>query len=320
MNVHYFSPPEKELPRMQAALHPDIRLTTGKEMPDDAHIIIAGRATPEQLAAPNLRAVIVPWAGLPSGLRAQMPDYPHLALHNLHHNAIPTAETALALLLAAAKRLTYFDSALRRADWTPRYERPSPSMLLHGKTALILGYGAIGQHIAAVCRALGMRVLATKRTPPPTAPDGIELHAATDLHTLLPQANAVIIALPLTPETEGLLGEDELALLPPGALLVNIGRGPIVDEQALYDALTNGRLGAAGLDVWYNYPEDEASRTHTPPANVPLHELDNVILSPHRGGMTADTDRLRVDALVAMLNTAVSGRPLPNKISLDQGY
>jgi phosphoglycerate dehydrogenase-like enzyme len=94
----------------------------------------------------------------------------------------------------------------------------------------------------------------------------------------------------------------------------------VVDDGALYEALTNGKLRAAGIDVWYNYPTDEASRTNTQPADAPLHTLDNVVLSPHRGGMTEDTHVLRLDALAQMLNEAAAGRPLPNQIDLERGY
>lgn len=322
--VHYIDPPQDLLEAFRNDLHPVITLTTGGEndpIPPQTTILVHGTPTAEQLAAaPNLKAVIIPWAGLPSRVRRILPDFPQLTVHNLHHNAVPTAELGLALLLAAAKFIVPFDRALRQLDWTPRYQRPSPSMLLHGKTALILGYGAIGQQMAHYCHALGMNVLAVKRTPPDTQPPHTSLYPVSDLPALLPQANVLIITLPGTPETNGLIGEAELSLMPEGAILVNIGRGRVVNDGALYEALTNGKLRAAGIDVWYNYPTDEASRTNTQPADAPLHTLDNVVLSPHRGGMTEDTHALRLDALAQMLNEAATGRPLPNQIDLERGY
>src|SRR5690606_5362206 len=147
-----------------------------------------------------------------------------------------------------------------------------------------------------------------------------EVYPAAALRDLLPRANAVIICLPHTPDTDGLLGAAELALLPAPAVLVNIGRGRIVDERALYEALRDGRLAAAGLDVWYSYPPDEASRADWPPSAHPFGELDNVILSPHRGGATDETARLRMTALAGMLNDAAAGRPLENQVDLDSGY
>lgn len=128
-----------------------------------------------------------------------------------------------------------------------------------------------------------------------------------------------MICLPLTDETKGLIGADELAQLAPGAVLVNTGRGPIVDERALFDALRAGRL-RAGLDVWYRYPEDEAARAGTPPATLPFHELDNIVMSPHRAGLCAETERLRAVFLAEMLNAGARGEPMPGRVDLDAGY
>jgi phosphoglycerate dehydrogenase-like enzyme len=244
-----------------------------------------------------------------------------VTVHNLHHNAAPVAELALMLLLAAAKFALRYDRAIRANDWRIRYERPGPTILLEGKTALILGYGAIGRRVAAACRVLGMATLATRRRlDAPQLDEGTEVHPPDALRDLLPRANALIICLPHTPETDGLLGAAELALLPSHSILVNIGRAAIVDERALYEALRDGRLHAAGLDVWYSYPPDEASRADWPPSAYPFHELDNVIMRPHRGGAADETARLRMGALAGMLNEAAAGREMGNRVALDIGY
>ena len=309
---------------LRARLRQDMTLTVGPVDLQTAvyDILIGGRPTEQELSAsPNLKALIIPWAGLPKETNALLPKFPQISVHNLHHNAAPTAELAITLLMSAAKFVVPYDQALRRHDWTMRYARPGPSLLLAGKTVLVLGYGAIGKHVARFCRALEMTVLAVKRTVT-TPQDGIadEIHPLPILPQLLPRANAVIICLPHTPETDRLLGASELALLPPHCVLVNIGRGPIVDESALFFTLRDGRLHAAGLDVWYNYPTDEPSRSNTPPANFPFHELDNVVFSPHRGGDTAETDTLRMEHLARLLNAAAAGQPIPNRINLKLGY
>lgn len=327
LSVHYLHPfySDADLTALRSQLHPDVDLTVGSAVPAPAEldILIAGRPQREQItASPNLRALIIPWAGLPEPTRLLMLEFPHIAVHNLHHNALPVAEHALALLLAAAKFVVPMDRSLRTGDWSPRYQ-PNPSILLHGRRALILGFGAIGQQVARLCRGLGMDVVAMRRKssrPSSGADDGILLAAPEALHTLLPRADVLIVCLPHTPETDGLIGADELALLPPGAMLVNIGRGPIVDEGALYHALRKGNLYAAGLDVWYTYPADEASRAHTPPSAYPFHELDNVVMSPHRAGGSTDTERLRMQHLVELLNVAARGEPMPNRVDLEAGY
>ncbi|MEZ4643761.1 MAG: NAD(P)-dependent oxidoreductase [Chloroflexota bacterium] len=239
----------------------------------------------------------------------------------MHHNAAPVAELTLALLLAAARAIVPFDQALRQGDWRPRYARSGPSVLLDGKTAVILGYGAIGQRVARLCQALGMSVLATRRNIDSITRDGVAaIYPTQHTHDLLPLAHALIICLPLTPETEGLMGAAELARLPHPCILVNIGRGPIVDEAALYTALHSKQLHAAGLDVWYNYPSDEAARLHTFPGNYPFHELDNVVLSPHRGGGADTTTALRMSHLADLLNAAARREPIPNRVDLQTGY
>ena len=269
-------------------------------------------------ASPNLHALIIPWAGLPEVTRDLMRDFPHIAVYNLHHNAAPVAEMAVALMLAAAKLVIPTDRALRAHDWTPRYHRPSPTILLEGKTALILGYGAIGQQVAYLCRALGMEVMAIRRRVAAPSPD--EIYPPDALHSLLPQANVLIICLPQTSETTGLIGERELALLPPGAVLVNVGRGPIVDEAALHHALREGTLHSAGLDVWYNYPADEAARSRTLPSAYPFHELENVVMSPHRAGGADQTETLRMTHLASLFNAAARGDEMPNRVDLQAGY
>jgi phosphoglycerate dehydrogenase-like enzyme len=322
--VHYLEPPAAEvLVILRAELAPDIQLTVGPDgpVPAGTDILIAGRPKREHLiASPTLGALIIPWAGLPPETRELLGDFPQVTVHNLHHNAAPVAELAFALLLATAKFIVPLDRSLRSNDWTPRY-RPSPALLLTGKTALILGYGAIGRRVAGMCKSLGMVVLATRRTPKVESDDlAGEIHPPAALLDLLPRCNALIICLPHTQETDGLIGEAELDLLPSGPILVNIGRGPIVDEAALYGALHDGRLHGAGLDVWYNYPPDEKSRSQTAPSAYPFHELDNVVMSPHRGGATSETNSLRMTRLAALLNAAAAGRPLPNWVDLAAGY
>jgi len=283
-------------------------------------VLVEGVPTRDQVeASRDLRAVVVPYAGVPRKTRDLLRDFPAVSLHNLHHNAAPTAEMAMALMLAAAKRVLPADRALRADDWRPRYEARR-ELLCAGATALVLGLGAIGRRVATACRALGMEVLATRRNADgPERTGGVEVHAPDAVPRLLPRAQAVFVCLPWTPETEGLLGAEELALLSDGTVLVNVARGPIVDEDALFAELSRGRI-AAGLDVWYRYPKDEASRASTPPSSHPFRELGNVVMSPHRAGSAAGIEALRARHLAALLNQAARGEPMPNRVDLDQGY
>ena len=285
-------------------------------------MLVAGRPNRQQLqASPNLRIVVIPFAGLPDATRLVLQDFPNLVVHNLHHNAAITAEMALALLLAASKFIVPYDQALRHNDWRLRYQ-PPPALFLNGKTALILGFGHVGQHIGRACAALGMRIIAIRRHPeqPITLDFPAEIHGSEALKELLPQADAVLIALPGTSETYGLLGPAEISLLPSGAVLVNVGRGSIVDQHALFQALKERRLRAAGLDVWYRYPASETEWENTPPADEPFHELENVVLSPHRADGSSETEILRMEHLAELLNAVAYGEEPPNQVDMALGY
>jgi phosphoglycerate dehydrogenase-like enzyme len=324
LQVHFHNPPpEKDLAFLKSLLDESVSLTLGPEIPESAQfqILITGRPTKESLDASSvLERLIIPFAGVPEATREMLIEYPQIQVHNLHYNAASTAEMAVALLLAAAKHILPFDRTFRDHDWSPRYE-PNPSLLLEGKMLLILGYGEIGQRVGSICSGLGMKILALKHSVSGVGRDGeVEIHPPGDLKTLLGRADVLVICLPATPETRGLIGEEELELLPPNALLVNVARGAIVDEKALYQALVTKRLAGAGIDVWYQYPESEAERDHTPPSKYPFHKLDNVVMSPHRAGGWVESEEHRMRHLAQLLNRAARDESMGNLVEISSGY
>lgn len=322
MRVHIKRELDSEkLEILKDRLIPEVELSFGADPPTQAdyRILVAGRPGRELMEVSRcLEVLIIPWAGIPASTRALMGEFPKIAVHNLHHNAAFTAEMALALMFAAAKSLVPIDRALRQGDWRYR-SRMEMSVRLDGKTALILGYGKIGRRVGRVLDALGMRVLAIRRNPDPET-GSVPVHPPEALHDLLPLADVLFLTLPLTEQTHDLIGAAELDLLPRGAILVNVARGPIVDQEALYRALESGWLHGAGLDVWYNYPPDEDAKSDTPPADFPFHQLDSVVMSPHRGGHTKETGYLRMIHLAESLNAAARGEPIPNQVDLQAGY
>lgn len=322
LRVHILHRPEPEvLKTLEEALDPGICLTFGADLPADSDfsILVAGRPEEDHLnASPDLERLIIPWAGIPPETRDLCLRFDHLAVHNLHYNAAATAEMAAALLLAAAKFLVPMDQALRRGDWRPRYA-PNPSLLLGGKTGLILGYGEIGRRLSRICMALEMRLRAIRSSlGDEDAP--VKVYTTEALRQLLPETQVLMICLPHTPDTDRLIGERELALLPADALLINVARGGIVDERALYQALKEKTLAAAGLDVWYQYPADEANRGDTAPSRFPFSELENVVMSPHRGGGWRRAEVFRMGALAELLNAASRGEELGNRVDVSAGY
>lgn len=325
-SVHISDPPDPdELEHLRALLDPGIGLTRGPDLPHDPsfQVLVAGLPSADELdASPELRVLVIPWAGLPRATRELMLERPGIAVHNIHHNAVAASELAAALLLAAAKRVVPLDAALRGNDWRPRYE-PDQAVLLEGKRALVLGYGAVGRRIAAICRGFGMRVSAIRRRvseSPSDRPD--EIHSLEALRDLLPRTDVLMVALPLTEATKGLIGERELSLLPRRAILVNVGRGRVVDEQALYRALAERTVRAAGIDVWYEYPRGEDERANTPPSEFPFHELPNVVMSPHRAGAfgVGELEAVRITALAESINAAARGDEIPFRVDVEEGY
>ncbi len=324
LNVHI--PPSdltKRADQLRALVPPNVRITVAPDdaQPADCHVLVHGTAKAEWLdASPTLRAVIVPYAGVSLEMQQLLQQYPNVDLHNLHYNDVATAEFALALMFAAAKFVVPLDRLLRQGDWRQRYTG-APSLLLSGRSVLILGYGAIGRQIAPVCQAMGMKVRGVRRRVPHTpVEDGVELFGADQLSGLLPETDVLICVLPQTPETVGLIGAAELAALPESAIVVNVGRGPVIDEEALYHALHSGRLAGAGIDVWYTYPHGEEERSHTLPSRFPFQELDNVVMSPHRGGWLEAAEGRRLQELAKLLTAAAAGEAIPNKVDKVLGY
>lgn len=327
LRVHMLERPSADdLRVLREALEPRVVLTTGavEESEGDFEVLVAGFVRHEDLAASErLHTLLVPWAGVPRKTREVLAAFGHLAVVNIHHNAAAVAEMALSLLLAASKRTLVADRQLRKGDWTMRFSGGHEALLLEGKTALVLGYGAIGRRVARLCVALGMRVWATRRRG--VGPQGeregeVMVYPATQLDALLGEANALLICLPLTAQTQGLIGARELALLPVGSVLVNVGRGAIVEEEALYDALVRGHLFGAGLDVWNQYPKDEASRTHTPPSRFDFGALEQVVMSPHRADRCDQNERLRMLHLARVLNQMARGEEVATRVDLARGY
>lgn len=307
--------------RLRDAVAGRVAVAFGPEPGPDTQVLVSGRPSLEMVdACPHLERLVVPWAGIPPAILTAVEHRPALRVHNLHHNGAATAETAVALVLAAAKRLVPHDRALRTGDWSARYTA-SDSIVLEGASALVLGYGAIGRRVARALHGLGMRVHATRRTAVgETSDEGVLVHPPGHLRSLLPEAQVLVITLPLTEETRGVIGADELAALPPRAVLVNIGRGPIVDERALYEALRDNVLGAAGLDVWYRYPKTDDQQSDCPPSEYPFHELDNVVMSPHRAGSAHDIDVRRMDDLAALLTAIARSDPGLDEVDPARGY
>jgi glyoxylate reductase len=214
-----------------------------------------------------------------------------------------TADLAWALMLAAARRVVECDRFVRAGRW----KGVTWSLMLgddvHGRTLGIMGFGRIGKAIARRGQGFGMRVLYHSRQPDPEAGAlGAAYRAKADL---LREADYLVLSVPLTPETRGLVGKAELALVKPTAILVNVARGPVVDEAALVDALRERRLAGAGLDVF-----EEEPRVHPG-----LLELDQVVLTPHIGSASRATRLAMATRAAENCLAALRGERPPNLVN-----
>ena len=210
-------------------------------------------------------------------------------------NAVSVAEHAVTLMLALAKQLVFLDTSIRNDNFKAR--RLNLPIDVDGKTLGLIGCGGIGRLVALKCR-LGFNMRVVGYDPYlKTAPEGIEL--VSELDALYSQADFISIHLPLTPETHGMINRDTLKKLKPGAILINTSRGGIVDEAALADALNNGTIGGAGLDVFEKEPVAMDS---------PLLQAKNLIMTPHSAALTKECVVRVANAAAAGIIDAIEGR------------
>jgi phosphoglycerate dehydrogenase-like enzyme len=230
----------------------------------------------------------------------------HVAVANARGIHLPEMrDHALALILAFARELPRLLDQQQRRLW-----QPLAAGAVAGRTAGILGLGEVGRSVAAGCAALGMRVIGT-RAGAAAVPGVQEVHPPEALDRVLAASDYVVVTLPLTPRTRGLLGREALARLRPHAVLIHLSRGGIVDEVALGDALAAGRLRGAALDVFAQEPL---------PAESPLWDTPNLIVTPHVAGLTADYVQRALALFLENLALVERGLPPRTQVDAHRGY
>jgi phosphoglycerate dehydrogenase-like enzyme len=265
-------------------------------------------------AARRLKLVQVPGAGLDRIDRAAVPA--GTALANAYGHEVGIAEYVMGAMLAMTRSFCRTDAALRRGTWESQWgvgtSAPLPWPELAGKTLGILGHGRIGQALARRARAFDMEVCAIRRDVASSRGDDLAFLGGPEaLHDVLRRADYLAVTLSLNEQTRGLLGERELALMRPNAILVNVARAEIVDEEALFQALAARRIAGAALDVWYRYPKEPGP---TLPARRPFHELDNVLMTPHVSGWTEGMLEARATLIARNIERTARGEPPLNLI------
>ncbi|RLI42562.1 glycerate dehydrogenase [Candidatus Bathyarchaeota archaeon] len=206
------------------------------------------------------------------------------------------AEHVFALLLAAARKLLLADKHVRRGefDW-----RPFRGLELAGRTIGVIGTGAIGCRVAEIAKAFKMRILAFDKYPNFERAEEIGMKYV-DLQTLLRESDVITLHVPLTPETEGLIGKSDIDLMKEGCVLINTSQGKVIDEKALIEALKSRKIAYAGLDVFEEEP---------PPKDNPLFKLENTVLSPHIGFHTLEAAKRCTEICIDNILKFIEGQP-----------
>jgi phosphoglycerate dehydrogenase-like enzyme len=309
-------------------------LTVTSDTPERAdysgtEVLYAGSLPVDRSRAPRLEWVQLHMAGVNTLHQHPLFLDPTVTLTTASGvHAATIAEYAMTVMLALAHRVPRMIEWQRRGCWPPDEER-WPLFLpkaIHGATLGIVGYGSIGRELARIAKAaFGMQVLACKRDPtqradldycrPGTGDPAGELPdtwlSPGELPQLLAESDVVVMSVPLTAATRGMLGERELGLMKPTAYLINVGRGATLDEAALARAVAARRIAGAAVDVFAQEP---------PPAGHPLYALDDVIVSPHVSGFLSGFDDWAVELFAENLRRYLAGQPLCNRVDRARGY
>lgn len=281
--------------------------------PDD--VVVALRLRRPAGTVPPFRLLQVPGAGLDGVDLAGL--HPVTAVANVFEHEVPVAEFVLARMLEWEIRAGALQAAFTPQAWPDLYRHRRPHGEIHGRTLGIVGYGRIGRAIAQRAAAFGMRVLAVDDRADQDR-EGRDAAArvlpVTRLDDVLGAADYLVLACPLTPATTGLVDRAALARMPAHAVLVSVSRAPVVDEDALYEALRTGAIGGAILDVWYRYPGTDGDGDRPAPATRPFWELSNAWCTPHSCAWTHDLARRRYRVVAENVDRLRAGAPLLNLV------
>ena len=304
----------QDFERLIDAQHTLLDLSDALDQPDEAEhfasadVVVGIQLNASMPALRQLRLYHAPAAGTDAIDTSLLPTGSTLCNCFGHEHAI--AEYVMAALLQRHVPLARADADLRQQRWT--FWAGQPEALrseLGSQTLGVLGFGHIGQTLAARAKAFGMRVHAANRSAlrSPLVDCAFGL---SQLRDFMASADAVVVTLPLTDDTRGLVNAAAIAAMRPDAVLVNVGRGPVIDEEALYKALRERRIGGAVIDTWYQYPSP--TQPTSAPSRFDFAVLDNVLMTPHMSGWTEGTVRRRQETMAENIRRLQLSQPLIN--------
>jgi phosphoglycerate dehydrogenase-like enzyme len=275
-----------------------------------AQLTVGAPLTAEQLAiATDLVWHHVPWAGVESAISPELVERGIVLTNNSGMSAPNMAEHLVAMMLAFARAIPTFVRFQQQKTWA-RWDEDMHRFELTGQTVLLLGTGAIGRETARRLRGFGCTIIGARRRQGDV--DGFDRVIGFDqVMEVLPEVDHVVSSLPMTPHTDRIVSQEMIAGMKPGTYFFNVGRGGTVDQDALIEALRNGHLAGAGLDVTTPEPLPQES---------PLWDMDNVLITCHTSGGSPKTRERVATVLVENLRRYESGEPLLNEVDLAYGY
>ena len=287
-------------------------LRRSPEIAASADILVTNIWRAEYPPAPRVKLVQSVATGIELIELVALP--PRVTVCNAFGHETAIAEYILMVMLVWSHRFREIEGDFRtRSSWQPSWvQSGAPHGEILGGTVGIVGLGRVGHAVARRAAAFGCRVIAANRSTREAGSGGERGFPLSELDQLLPECDYVVLCTALGPETERLIDARRLALMKPSAFLVNIARGAVVDEGAIYAALRDRTIGGAALDVWWRYPD--ATDPERRPSRYPFHELPNVIMTPHCSGWTEGMVARRWAEVAGNINRFVRGEPLQNVV------
>lgn len=280
----------------------------------DADVYIGSRFTADMARVANrLRLIHVAGAGTEKiDFDALSPD---VQVANTFHHERAIAEYVVATMVMLRRGFLSQDRKLRDNVWaTSVYDKAIPQARTLADAHIgFVGFGHIGMRSWNLLRAFGCTAAAVTGSGRVRADAGLAWAGGTgDLDRLMAECDVAVVSAPLNEHTKGMIGADQLKALGPEGVLINVGRGPLIQEQALYDALAGGVIKGAAIDVWYRYPTNGSGCA---PAELPFAELPNLLMTPHSSGVTRETFTGRIDDVAANIARLARGEPLRNLVT-----
>lgn len=270
----------------------------------NADAIVAGEITREVIKrAKKLKIIFVPYVGI-DALPLDYIKTHGIRISNVHGNARSVAERCIALALSFYGKIIDYHNDLKLFQWHGYWAKGTLSDTwesIQGKACTVIGTGEIGKAIARYLKVFDCRIIGFKKRAVTEKPECFD-EITTDLNEALEKGELIFVTLPLTEDTRGMFSAEIMHRLK-GKFLVNVGRGLIVDEEGLYRALEEGILKGAGIDTWYNYPQKGGNTAK--PSKFPIHELPNVILSPHLAGFTPQAAGVNIEQTIENIRSYI---------------